>query len=205
MTERYNSNISGINPTTLTGISTTLGNLLITSGSLNATFNSNTLGNLYTTGGNVGINNTAPSCTLDVSGGSIKTSNYLLQPNVPSFRVYFNGNYTSLITNGTVVYNTGNYYSTSTGRFTAPVSGFYLIRLEVGSSNQGAWAAICKNSTTFTYGNLIVQPMNGTQQTGTAVYHLAVNDYICASVQGGGTLYGDTNSGFGAFLLARTY
>ena len=36
-----------------TNITTT--NIIITSGSLNATFNSNTLGNIYTTGGNVGI------------------------------------------------------------------------------------------------------------------------------------------------------
>lgn len=34
-----------------------------------ASFNTNTIGSLFTTGGNVGINNTAPSVTLDITGG----------------------------------------------------------------------------------------------------------------------------------------
>jgi hypothetical protein len=44
------------------------GSSLNLSAGLNATFNSNTLGNLFTTNGNVGINNTAPTVSLDVIG-----------------------------------------------------------------------------------------------------------------------------------------
>ena len=197
MTERYNCNINA------TSLSSTLGNLIITSGSLKATFNNNTIGNLYTTGGNVGIANVTPAYALDVTG-NIKTSNYVLQPNIPSFRVYFNGNYTSLITNGTVLYNNGSYYSTSNGRFTAPVSGYYVIRLQLTCpGSAGPWAAVCINSSTFTNGNAIIQPLNSCQQTLTNVYYLNANDYICAAVQSG-TLSGDGNSGFGAALLATT-
>ena len=58
-------------------------------GLLRATHNSNTLGNLYTTAGNVGINNTAPSYTVDVTGemrvsNSITTSTLLASTSVSS-------------------------------------------------------------------------------------------------------------------------
>ena len=53
----------------------TTNSIIVTSGGLNATFNSNTIGNIFTSGGNVGINTTAPGTTLDVSGtGRITTS-----------------------------------------------------------------------------------------------------------------------------------
>ncbi len=48
--------------------SITTPSIFISSGSLNATFNSNTIGSIFTTGGNVGINNTNPGYTLDISG-----------------------------------------------------------------------------------------------------------------------------------------
>ena len=49
------------------------GSEYVTNG-LISTYNSNTLGNLYTTGGNVGINTSAPSTSLDVSGSARVTS-----------------------------------------------------------------------------------------------------------------------------------
>lgn len=64
-----NMGASGTSTTTLlvTG-SSTVGSVLISGGGLVANFNSNTVGSIFTTGGNVGIANTAPSYTLDVSG-----------------------------------------------------------------------------------------------------------------------------------------
>jgi hypothetical protein len=42
------------------------GTIIITAGTLNASFNSNTLGNLFTTTGNVGINTTSPNSPLHI-------------------------------------------------------------------------------------------------------------------------------------------
>ena len=48
--------------------------VIVTSGGLNATFNSNTIGNIFTTGGNVGIGVATPQAVLHVSGGNFITS-----------------------------------------------------------------------------------------------------------------------------------
>lgn len=45
----------------------TAGLVLVTSGGLSASFNSNTVGNIFTTGGNVGINTTSPQQQLEIS------------------------------------------------------------------------------------------------------------------------------------------
>ena len=71
-------------------------------GLLRAIYNSNTLGNIYTTGGNVGINNTAPSYTVDVTGemrvsNSITTSTLLASTSVSSGQL----NATNLVISGT--------------------------------------------------------------------------------------------------------
>jgi hypothetical protein len=60
-----NSTITNAVNTTLTS-----GAMVITGGSLNATFNSNTLGNIFTTGGNVGIGTTSPAYRLQLSSDS---------------------------------------------------------------------------------------------------------------------------------------
>jgi hypothetical protein len=58
-----NSSITNLRTTTLTS-----GAMVITGGSLNATFNSNTVGSIFTTGGNVGVGTVTPSAKLSVNG-----------------------------------------------------------------------------------------------------------------------------------------
>ena len=202
MTERYNNyNINGVNPTTLKGISETVGNLFITGGSLKATFNSNTIGScLYTTGGNVGIN-VIPGYQFQV-GGTIRASNCMVQPNLPSFRMYLNGSYTNFIY-GYAIYNNG--FVAGTYYVRIPYAGFYLIQLQMtnNSGYTGAWAAVCVNTTSAATGNLVVQPQLYCQETTCAVYQLNAGDYLYPYVQGG-TLYGDGNSSFGVTLLSRS-
>ena len=62
------------------------------------------------------------------SGLSINSSGYVTQPNQPSFLVAPANNAETAngyVTYTTVFHNTGTHYSTSTGRFTAPVTGYY--------------------------------------------------------------------------------
>jgi hypothetical protein len=51
--------------------------LFITSGSLNATFNSNTIGSIITTAGNVGIGTSSPTTNLDIRNSASGISNIL--------------------------------------------------------------------------------------------------------------------------------
>jgi hypothetical protein len=70
ITNLINTNIISTNNTLTNLITTsfTSNGLLLTNGSLIATFNSNTIGSIFTTNGNIGINNTAPTVSLDVIG-----------------------------------------------------------------------------------------------------------------------------------------
>ena len=71
----YFSLSTGLTTTNLvaTNISTNI--LIVSGGSLNATFNSNTFGPMITTGGNVGISTTSPSAKLDIAGNMKISSN----------------------------------------------------------------------------------------------------------------------------------
>ena len=203
MTERYNNgNVNGINPTTLTSVSSSLGNLIITGGSLKATFNCNTIGSLFTTGGNVGINTSTPAYPLDINGIA-KTSGYILKSNIPAFRIYGNtagtsfasGNY---VRNLIVDYNNGNYYTNSTGVFTAPVTGMYLTYvIFAGSGSHGFFRVNSSN-----LNGTIIQPnLSGTHSSNSNVIPLTAGNTLSLYCNAGTFTFSQYDS-WGAILLS---
>ena len=95
----------------------------------------------FTTGGN----RTADLAFVTRNAGTLaetarmSAAGYFTVPRQPSFRVGRNTNYTPgaltdiifNITNGTYHHNNGGHYSTSNGRFTAPVAGMYTFSAHV--------------------------------------------------------------------------
>lgn len=135
--------------------------------------------------------------TLD-SAGNIAVGNRLTIPFQPSFLAGINSSTDASVTVGTVIvanvvqYNVGNCYSTSTGRFTAPVAGLYNFTAGIyftasSSSTQVMQVGLRKNGSYLNggsdaYGCISMQPTNFTagvnQSVLNAQFVLAENDYV---------------------------
>lgn len=134
----------------------------------------------------VSINN-----NLSVGGRITMTSQ-------PAFLAGINSNTDATVTSGTAIvanttqYNIGNHYSTSTGRFTAPVAGLYNFTLGVyftnsGSNTQAMTVGVRKNGSFINggsdnYGRMKVTPNNFSDGNAQFVLNvqflLAAGDYV---------------------------
>jgi hypothetical protein len=138
----------------------------------------------------------------------IDSSGRVTTPYQPFFSAYrssdavYSGGAT-VIWNATL-YNVGSHYSTSTGRFTAPVAGVYLLRTDFRQDGNGSgYLDIVHSNGTRTRheeGNAL----NGFHQTLAAIYYMNAGDYVYTQ-QGGATSIrpdgGSTTDRFEGVLL----
>ena len=133
--------------------------------------------------------------------GKFDSAGRFTVPNQPSFFAYKNnGGYSGnlvVLYNGTN-HNIGNCYSTSTGRFTAPVAGRYLVcafAISTGSGGTGYWT-IRKNGNALAGADW--SGSNYVNSSATAIVDMAVGDYF--DVQNlTGSMYG-SNSNENCFM-----
>ena len=102
------------------------------------------------------IQDTGTNVAANISGGTVSFTNAPLTSTRPFFRVGMTTSQTGL-TNHAVVFDTvkqniGSHYSTSNGRFTAPVTGVYqfnhsILLQDVATSDDGITISYYKNGT----------------------------------------------------------
>jgi hypothetical protein len=214
------------NVTTLAATNLSTANAVVTGGyasglaNISVTGNA-TVGNLVGSSPNTTIISGAYSSTFDNVGNVVLPNLYVsgnttamgiaagYAPNRPAFRVYGSGspvwyNTANVNIKGsslTVDYNQGNYFDTTTGKFTAPIPGLYQTTLvaRVGSNNGLNQIAILKNGNSS--GANIIAFWETDTNTGTAshfgtsgVVKLAAGDFLSANILAGNVNFDGNDS-----------
>ena len=146
--------------------------------------------------------------TADAARFVMDTGGRVTMPNQPSFLARGITGQPAVgsvfVFNGTD-YNRGNHYSTSNGRFTAPVDGFYMFTCHVmgDSTNNRLMIRLFKNGTHMTQGS---SSSNGSQYQDSRIafmMYMASGDYAEVKNQGNKNRYdnGATHNHFAGHLL----
>ena len=165
--------------------------------------------------------NTAVTSALlgkaNLAGGNTFTNtqtfnNYVLKPGQPSFHAtapdtsWANTTTNTDMTNFSVaVHNIGSHYNTSTGRFTAPVNGYYFFSISIFmytayANNTNTYWGLYKNGTGINVNVHGVQGQDGGQSI-SGVYYLAAGDYISIRHNSALSSWGGQFCSFNGYLL----
>jgi len=125
----------------------------------------------------------------------IDSSGRVTTPSQPSFSAYTTSSsatYTNQVIgfNAISTHNTGNHYSTSTYRFTAPVTGTYLFTYNAQKSGSGNTETQFQRNGVKIYDTHVVHTSSGGHGHQSVVWYLSANDYVDVKVVSG-TISGD--------------
>ena len=132
------------------------------------------------------------SLSTSVAGAMvIDSAGRVTTPNQPAFRVSNAGgaDYTTVgyMTFGTATLNTGTNYSTSTGKFTAPIAGIYYLAFRAltrSATHTNMWVGINVNGTALT--QTYHSHSNHSNIGAESIVSLSANDYVQVYLGGGG-------------------
>ena len=151
---------------------------------------------LATTSAGVDVSGTVTADGLIVQGRVTKSAQ-------PAFSGYVTGT-NSYSTVGVVAINNtavniGNHFDTSTDRFTAPVTGLYMISYGAHSENDSTpkFIHIYKNGSILAHGSTFASANTFQSMSKTIVASLAANDYIQLYLADGTVWGGDSATGIG--------
>ena len=146
---------------------------------------------------------------------TVSKEGYVAKPYQPAFSVRvpyisaanYTGGSTTICLNPSVIYaNIGNHFSGSTGRFTAPVAGYYVfgacVRYDAFTGSY-FYMTLTKNASTFLARHLSTATGSYLPMTITAATTLAAGDYVHIVVQssGDGDVAIDGDSNFFGYLV----
>lgn len=155
-----------------------------------------------------------------ISDSGISGLSYIKLYNPYKFHAYRAGALTpttgTVIVFDTEVFDTGSNYSVSTGKFTAPISGFYWfnaqLNLETSTINQNLQTLIYKNGARAISGTATVNMYNGAtsiwSSVATGIVQLAATDYVTTVVLSDSEAMAVAGTGsqnfFQGFLISTT-
>ena len=153
--------------------------------------------------------------TIQHTGGTsaltIDSSGRILTPARPAFKACPTGSgnagatadiiFGDVTTATTGCHNIGGHYNTSTGKFTAPITGVYVFHFCAGQ--HGSNVSIIKFYKNTNACGTMIQNTGDTSDTLEASQnlHLAANDFVHMKITGGYYEYGADSSFFSGYLL----
>jgi len=124
-------------------------------------------------------------------------------PYQPAFRAWGNATTTGQVVKWNVVpLNIGGHYNSSTGRFTVPVNGTYLIILTIFVSVTGTTQLTARTSG----GSIMESKMNTNEgaynsNSGSVLVYLSAGDYVEVNFDSGSVLNGPQFTYFAGYLI----
>jgi len=133
----------------------------------------------------------------------IDSAGRVTMPYQPAFRAWGNATTTGQVVKWNVVpLNIGGHYNSSTGRFTVPVNGTYLIILTIFVSVTGTTQLTARTSG----GSIMESKMNTNEgaynsNSGSVLVYLSAGDYVEVNFDSGSVLNGPQFTYFAGYLI----